>query len=107
MASPKRPVIWSLEARNDLRDIWTYYVEAAAPGSADNVVRKINEACWILQRHPYAGRPRTEVRPGLRSILANPYVVFYRLAQNEVAEIVRVIDGRRDIDEIFAETEEA
>jgi toxin ParE1/3/4 len=107
MASPERPVVWSLEACNDLRNIWTYYVEVAGPRSANNVVRKINEASLVLERHPYAGRPRAEVRPGLRSILANPYVVFYRLAQDEVAEIVRVIDGRRDIDEIFAGTEDA
>jgi hypothetical protein len=28
-------------------------------------------------------------------------VVFYRV-NNDVAEIVRVLDGRRDLDEIFA-----
>jgi plasmid stabilization system protein ParE len=31
-------------------------------------------------------------------------VIFYRVNEN-VAEIVRVLDGRRDIDEIFADDE--
>jgi plasmid stabilization system protein ParE len=31
----------------------------------------------------------------------NPHVVFYRVT-NDGAEIVRVLDGRRDLDEIFA-----
>jgi toxin ParE1/3/4 len=54
-----------------------------------------------LQDHPFAGRARDDVRPGLRSIAASPHVVFYRV-RNEVAEIIRVLDRRRDVDEIFA-----
>jgi toxin ParE1/3/4 len=42
------------------------------------------------------------VRPGLRSIAVSPHVVFYRVTAG-VAEVVRVLDGRRDLDEIFAE----
>jgi toxin ParE1/3/4 len=74
------------------------------PGAntANDVVRKIAEACELIEEHPYAGRARNEVRPGLRSLAANPHVVFYRVAGRDVVEIVRVIDGRRDIDEIFA-----
>ena len=55
----------------------------------------------MLDNHPFAGRDRDEVRPGLGSIVASPHVVFYRV-NNDVAEIVRVLDGRRDLDEIFA-----
>ena len=32
---------------------------------------------------------------------ANPHIVFYRV-NDAVAEIVRVLDGRRDLDEVFA-----
>jgi plasmid stabilization system protein ParE len=32
---------------------------------------------------------------------ASPHVVFYRV-NDDVAEIVRVLDGRRDLDEVFA-----
>jgi toxin ParE1/3/4 len=68
-------------------------------------VRDIDQACLLLQDHPFAGRAKAEVRPGLRSIAASPYVVFYRVT-NDVAEIVRVIDGQRDLDEIFARNSE-
>jgi len=47
------------------------------------------------------GRARDEVRPGLRSVVANPHVIFYRVTADEIAQIVRVIDGRRDIDAVF------
>lgn len=64
-------------------------------------MRGIGEACVLLDDHPFAGRARNEVRPGLRSIAASPHIVFYRV-NNDVAEIVRILDGRRDLDEIFA-----
>jgi toxin ParE1/3/4 len=49
-----------------------------------------------------AGRSRDEVRAGLRSISASPHVVFCRL-KGDQPEIVRVLDGRQDIDEIFSD----
>jgi toxin ParE1/3/4 len=104
MAEDRRPVVWSPDARSDLAEIWDYYVTVASPHTADRIVREIGEACRLLEDHPLAGRARKEVRPGLRSIAAGPHVIFYRVTEN-VAEIVRVLDGRRDLDEIFGEDE--
>jgi toxin ParE1/3/4 len=101
MAERSRPVIWSPEARSDLSEIWDYYVEVAGRHTADRIVRGIGEVCAALDHHPFAGRARNEIRPGLRSIVASPHVVFYRVS-NDVPEIIRVLDGRRDLDEIFA-----
>jgi len=38
----------------------------------------------------------------MRSIVARPYVVFYRLNEDSV-QIVRVLHGRRDIDAVFVD----
>jgi toxin ParE1/3/4 len=103
MAGRKRPVIWSPEAQADLSEIWMYYAQAAGRGVADNVVRKIGEVCRLLEEYPHGGRSRDEVRPGLRSVAATPHVVFYRVRSDDMAEVIRVIDGRRDIDDLFAE----
>ena len=101
MAKNRRPLLWSPEALSDLDEIWDYYAKVAGQQAADGIVRRIDGACGLLQEHPFAGRARDEVRAGLRSIAASPYVVFYRV-NDDVAEIVRVLDGRRDLDEIFA-----
>ena len=95
--------IWSPEALADLSDIWTYYVRVAGRDTANDIVRGIDRACKRLGNHPYSGRERNKIRPGLRSVVARPHVVFYRVTRDEIAEIVRVIDGRRDIDEIFGD----
>jgi toxin ParE1/3/4 len=102
MAAHRRPVIWSSDAQTDLVEIWSYYVAVAGRDAANRILGEIVEACRILEDHPLAGRARDEIWPSLRSIVARPYVIFYR-APEGVPEIVRVLDGRRDIDEIFAD----
>lgn len=102
MAGRKRPIVWSPEAEADLAHIWNYYVEVAGHKVADAIVRAIGEACLMLEEHPLAGRTRDEIRPGLRSVLASPYVIFYRV-NADIAQIIRILDGRRDIDEIFSD----
>jgi toxin ParE1/3/4 len=100
MVGHRPPVIWSPEAEADLTDIWNHFAGVAGSKTADTLVRAIAETCRMLEEHPLAGRSRDEIRPGIRSALASPFVIFYRVTDN-VAEIVRVLDGRRDIDEIF------
>ena len=102
MARPRRPVQWSSDALTDLSEIWAYYAEIAGQPTADKIVRNIGEKCRFIEAYPFGGRARDEVRQGLRSMAARPYVVFYRVME-ETPEIVRVLDGRRDIDEIFAD----
>jgi toxin ParE1/3/4 len=106
MAERRRPVIWSSDARTDLAGIWDYYARVAGLHTAEKMIREIGEACRILKDHPFAGRSRNEVRPALRSVVANPHVIFYRV-KTDVAEIVRVLDGRQDIDTKFSDADDS
>jgi toxin ParE1/3/4 len=85
-----------------LAEIWRYYGSAAGADVADNIVRQIENTARILDNHPLAGSTRDEIRPGPRSIASRPYVLFYRV-RSDVAEVVRVLHGRRDIDQVFAQ----
>ncbi len=100
MAEHRRPPIWSSDAYTDLARIWDYYAQVAGRHTAEKIIREIGDATVILENHPFAGRSRNEVRPGLRSVIASPHVIFYRISAN-VAEIVRILDGRQDIDAQF------
>jgi toxin ParE1/3/4 len=102
MPDPKRPAVWSPEAQADLEEIWTYYAGVAGRQTADNMVRHIANACDVIEAHPLGGRARDELRLGLRSMTVRPHIIFYRLS-GDVPEIVRVLDGRRVLDEIFAD----
>jgi toxin ParE1/3/4 len=93
--------IWSPQARADLDEIWNYYLRVASKDTAEKITRGIGNVIAALEAHPLAGRLRDELRPGLRSFAASPHVIFYRVA-NDVPEIIRVLDGRQDIEDIFA-----
>ena len=101
MAGHKPSILWSPEARADLIRIWDYYVSVAGIHTAEDIVSEIGKVCSVLEQHPLAGRSRSEVRPGLRCAVANPHIVFYRI-KDGTAQIVRVLDERQDIDELFA-----
>jgi|SRR6185437_14750732 len=101
MAEVRRSALWSPEALDDRERIWDYYIRAAGGHSAEKALREIAEVIAVIEDHPFAGRARNEVRLGLRSLAAAPHVVFYRVV-NDTPEIVRLLDGRQDIEEKFA-----
>jgi len=65
-------------------------------------MREIARVVATVDEFPLAGRVRDEVREGLRSLAAPPHIVFYRL-RDDRPEVVRVLDGRQDIEEIFSD----
>jgi toxin ParE1/3/4 len=102
MAARRRAVLWSPEALNDLNDIWDYYAGVAGSPTANKLLRDIGDVAATLEEHPFAGRVRDEIRSGLHSFATGPHVIFYRVVDDR-PEIVRVLDGRRDLDEIFSD----
>ena len=95
-------VVWSTEASSDLEKIWTYLAQNASVERADDQVAKIVETGRMLAEWPRSGRARDEVVTGLRSVVNEPYVIFYRIGAAAV-EIFRVLDGRRDIKAVLSD----
>jgi toxin ParE1/3/4 len=104
MAEHKPPIPWSPEALDDIDHLWDYYASTAGSATADKALRQIAKVVAAIDDFPLAGRTRDEIRTGLRSLATGPQVVFYRL-KGERPEIVRVLDGRQDIEEIFSNGE--
>jgi toxin ParE1/3/4 len=78
-----------------------YYVGVAGSHTAEKVLRDIAEVIAMIETHPFVGRARNDIRPGLRSFAVTPHVIFFRVV-NGAPEIVRLLDGRQDIEEKFA-----
>ena len=100
MVEARRAALWSPEALDDRERIWDYYVGVAGRHTAEKIFREIAGVIALLEEHPFAGRARNELRPGLRSFASTPHVVFYPVV-NDTPQIVRVLDGRQDIEEKF------
>jgi toxin ParE1/3/4 len=103
MPEQGRRLVWAPRAKRDLADIWRYYARVASLEIADRLVREINGTAQRLVENALRWRVRDEIRPGLRSALVHPYVIFYRV-ENGVVQIVRVLHGRRNFAAIFSKS---
>ena len=100
MPEKRRQIVWTPVAKRDLRDVWHHYARVASPEIADRMLREIAETGERLADRALMWRARDEVAPGLRSVLRNPYVIFYRVNNGSV-EIARVLHGRRNFGAVF------
>jgi plasmid stabilization system protein ParE len=87
-------VSWSLQAELDLDEIYAF-LEYLSPRKAFETINKIVGAADHLGDFPELGRAETDSRHfGLRSLLENPYRIYYRIKE-DVIEVASVEDTRR------------
>jgi toxin ParE1/3/4 len=92
-------VLISNKAKQDLLAIYSY-VSKDNPNAARGIIRRIDDRLKQLSRFPFIGRERPTLGPGVRSLIAGNHSAFY-IVHAEGITVVRVIDGRMDIDEEF------
>jgi toxin ParE1/3/4 len=92
-------VLLSDKARADLLRIYRYIAERN-PTAAETLVRRIDEKFDQIAGLPFIGRERSSLAPGVRSGIVGNYLIFYTASADSIT-VVRVIDGRMDIDEEF------
>lgn len=92
-------ITFSGQARQDLLDIWLHVAPRNGEAVADRVWNQIESTCRSLGEHPQLGRARPEISEDARSIISERWLVLYRL-KDDAVQIVRVIDGARDISKI-------
>lgn len=88
-------------ARQDLEDIWLG-LEPFGVELADRSLDELQQKFLQLQQFPGLGRSREDLAPGLRSVVVRDLVILYRSLEG-VLIIVRVVHGRRDLNQIVQE----
>ena len=96
------PYSLSEEAQTDIDDIWDYYEHAEGVPVAERQYSRLRDVFQLIADNPHIGRSRAEFRPRVRSFPVGnpPYVVFYTPFESHI-EIIRVIHGSRDIEQLF------
>ncbi len=84
------------QADLDLDSIWSF-IAADNVKAADQQIERIGEVFAMLVQNPLVGRARSDLRRDLRSFPVGGYVIFY-LPLSDGVEVVRVMNGRQDID---------
>ena len=86
-------------AQDDLIAIWVY-VARDNPAAADRLLDALDERMGALATHPLLGPARPDIAPDLRYLVADNYLILYRLLGDEV-EVVRVLHGARNLSALF------
>jgi toxin ParE1/3/4 len=89
----------SPRASEDLAEIWSYIADDSV-ANADAFIDELYETMEVLSRQPGSGRRREELASGIQSFPFGRYIIFYRAVTGGI-EIVRVLHGARDIENIF------
>jgi toxin ParE1/3/4 len=86
-------------ARRDIADIFAYVHQRSGSASvAERFAKQINDQCRQLAHLPGTlGRARPELRSDLRSAPFKGYLIFFRYLDDNILEVVRIIEGHRDV----------
>lgn len=74
-----------------------------AKGAGERFFRAFNRKCQQLVAFPDSGKSYAAIRPGLRGVSLEGYIIFYRILDDGI-EILRVVSGRRDFPSLFEES---
>lgn len=81
---------------NDLRTIGHYTQRHWGKTQRKKYLAQIVNRFQQLAKHPHSGKTCDEVRAGYRKYLEGRHIIFYRIADDGIVEIVRVLHGRMD-----------
>jgi toxin ParE1/3/4 len=87
-------------AEADLAGIWRYIAQDR-PAAARDVIANIVGKFPVLAAMPRLGRTRDDVGPAIRGFVVSRYVILYRIAAPELIEIMRIVDGSRDLADLL------
>lgn len=87
------------QAQADVDEIWLFIAQDDL-ARADSFIDLIAERCRLLAENPRMGRDRSQLAAGLRSFPVGNYIIFYMPLPNGI-EVVRVLNGARDMDALF------
>ena len=95
------------KAKADIVEITDYITGRSGSATiADGYVAKILTSIETLAALPGPfGRPRADLREGLRSFPCGSHIVFFRY-RGDTIEVVTVLQGSRDFKEYFANDDE-
>ncbi|XID94593.1 type II toxin-antitoxin system RelE/ParE family toxin [Paenibacillaceae bacterium WGS1546] len=88
-------------AEDDLRGITEYIaLELKEPLTAQNLLTRIGEAIFELEKMPYRNtlvRDERLASQGIRMLVVENYIVFYVVSEmNDSVTIIRILYGKRE-----------
>ena len=93
-----RRLRYTEQARADLRHIWFQVIENGV-SVADSAIDRITSRCNRLIDFPESGPSRPRIASDVRIVVVERWVAVYRITPDGV-QIVRIVDGKRDLERL-------
>lgn len=90
---------FSPEAIKDLEGIAAFIAMDSAL-AAERMLGAIREKCLVIAAQPLLYAPQDEF-PGYRRALAKPFGIWFRVVDNDIVRVERVVHGARDLPTLF------
>jgi toxin ParE1/3/4 len=90
-------------ASQDLNAIADYFTENNLE-AGERFFSDFNRKCQQLVAFPNSGKSYGQIRPYLRGLSLEGYIIFYRVLNNGI-EILRVASGCRNLPSLFEESD--
>ena len=101
MAKKERSYILSQPAKVDLEELFDQTKAEFGIKQAVNYTTSFEELFNLLSKNPELGRTRDDIRKGLRSMLNQSHLIFYRVMKQKRIRIIRILHGNRDLPKQF------
>ena len=87
----------SKQALEDIDKIWLYTLENWSLNQANHYYRLIYQEIEFIVEDFESGRDIGKIKPGYRQTKVKSHLIIYKLADDNVTEIVRVLHQMMDI----------
>lgn len=91
-------------ASRDLNQIADYFLTRNLE-AGEQLFREFNHKCQNLAIFPNMGRSYAYIKPLLRGLPLDGYVILYRVLDDGV-EILRIVSGHQDLESLFADSDD-
>jgi len=95
--------IISPSASRDLNKIADYFLTKNLE-TGEKLFQEFNKKCQNIASFPNMGRTYAHIKPSLRGLPLDGYVILYQVLDDGV-EILRVVSGYRDLESLFTDDE--
>jgi toxin ParE1/3/4 len=95
----------TLKASRDLNATSDYFVSRNIE-TGERLLKDFNQKCVKLMQFPLMGKSYAAIRPWLRGIPLDGYIIFYEVMDDGIT-ILRVVTGRQNLDTLFDEEGES
>lgn len=94
----KRDYIISRKALSDLEEIWLYTLEKWSIEQSDRYYNLIIDEIENISKSTNAGKSMEHIRKGYQASKVKSHLIFYRISNEELIEVIRILHEQMDIE---------